>query len=146
MDSHDYDSYTPEENNFTYILPEEEHHLPMFQFVIYNIQLFVFYPIILIANLLLFIKIVGNEKIRSEPWRWLIAQNSICTIIAYLISYDYIMSALYHTPTLQSTPLCPAQKIINENLWYMTIISVVLLITERFHTVRTSKENNLREG
>ena len=139
----DYEIQDMEDSAFNTSMPEgmEGYHMPQFEFILHNIKLFVIFPIVLITNLLLFIKIVGNKKIRSEPWRWLITQYCICALIEYSIYFDYILSWTYHTPSLQGTPLCAIQQIISRCTFHIMFVSLNILLTERFHAVRYGKEN-----
>ena len=52
---------------FDATLPEEEYTISKLKLILFNISLYVLIPIVLITNLILLIKIIGNKKIRSEP-------------------------------------------------------------------------------
>ena len=99
-------------------------------------------PLVLILNLILFVKIVRTKKIKNEPWRWLIANTALCLAISSFLGGNIGISYLYQLPTLMSKPLCYVFQFVMEASWKMTPVSFTLVITERFHTLRLGVEDS----
>ena len=98
-------------------------------------------PLVVILNLILFVKTVRTQKISGEPWRWLIAHTSFCIIITAILDWNRNLALLYHVPSLMASSACYFFSFVESVVWIMSVISSTLIVTERFHGLRLGVEN-----
>ena len=103
-------------------------------------------PSILISNGLLLFIILRDKKLRNEPWRWLIGHSSLCIFMTNFLRFMDFLTPVYLLPSFETTPLCPAFKILLTFFWKMIQISITLVLIERFRAMKTGNENGCGMG